>query len=213
MNDIIKKNLEELFDRHPVLTDQREQIEQAIEMLKECYQNGGRVLVCGNGGSASDAMHIVGELMKTFRLPRKLDEKECQKIKNVSADADYLCANLQGALPAVSLVNEASLLTAFINDSAPDLIFAQQVYGYGTPKDILWIISTSGNSKNVVLAAEIAKVKEMQVISLTGRGGGRLKDKSDVTIAVNEAETYLVQELHEPVYHAICMTLEELFFS
>lgn len=213
MKEEITENLKELFDRYPVLKSQKESIEAAIELLYKCYQADGKVLVCGNGGSASDAMHIVGELMKTFRLPRKLSEEECRKIKEASADGDYMCTHLQGALPAISLVNEASLLTAFINDSAPDLIFAQQVYGYGKPGDILWIISTSGNSKNVVLAAEIAKVKEMQVISLTGRGGGKLKDKSDVTIAVDETETYRVQELHEPVYHTICRTLEELFFS
>ena len=170
--------------------------------------------MCGNGGSASDALHIVGELMKSFVLPRRLDEAACQAIKAVSGeDGDLLCQNLQGALPAIALVNETSLTTAYSNDVAPDMIFAQQVFGYGNAGDVLLGISTSGNSRNVVLAAKVARAKGVGVISLTGETGGALRALSDVTVAVPERETYRVQELHLPVYHALCLILEEEFFG
>ena len=170
-------------------------------------------MVCGNGGSAADSLHIVGELMKGFvkqkRLPPKMKEQLC----HVSAHGEFLYRNLQGALPAISLVNEVSLQTAYANDVAPVLNFAQQVWGQGNEGDVLIGITTSGNSENVIYAAEVARAKGMKVVALTGRGGGKMKACSDVVIAVPENETYRVQELHLPIYHAICIALENAFFA
>lgn len=189
-------------------------IHQMAEKICQCYYNGGKLLVCGNGGSASDALHIVGELMKSFVLPRKINSVVEHALMNGNDDdALYICQNLQGALPAIALVSEAALTTAYSNDVAPDMMFAQQVLGYGVAGDVLLGISTSGNSRNVVLAAKVAKAKGMQVLALTGWGGGKLKGVSDVTVAVPDSETYRVQELHLPVYHALCLAVEEEFFG
>ncbi|MCM3763516.1 SIS domain-containing protein [Neobacillus niacini] len=202
-----------LVERYPVLESCSEAVSESIQLLIESYKNGNKLLTCGNGGSAADAIHIVGELMKAFVLPRKLSDEEQEKIKQVSQHSDYICKNLQGALPAISLVSETSLITAYSNDMAPDLAFAQQVYGYGQPGDVLLAISTSGNSSNVIYACEVAKAKGVKVISLTGDTGGKLKALSDVLINVPEKETYKIQELHLPVYHTICLALESEFFG
>ena len=206
--------LRKLCERYPALSVCIGEIKRAAETLCECYRKGGKLLVCGNGGSASDALHIVGELMKSFVLPRRLDGATCAAIKACAGeDGEVLCNDLQGALPAIALVNETALLTAYSNDVAPDTIFAQQVLGYGNEGDVLLGISTSGNSRNVILASEVARAKGLQVISLTGEGGGKLASLSNVTIAVPDRETYRVQELHLPVYHALCLILEEEFFG
>jgi D-sedoheptulose 7-phosphate isomerase len=170
-------------------------------------------MTCGNGGSAADALHIVGELMKAFVLPRALDGGDAESIREVSPNADYLIQNLQGALPAISLVSETALGTAYANDVAPDLDFAQQVFGYGRPGDILFAISTSGNSKNVLYASEVARAKKVKVIALTGAGGGKLQDIADILIAVPETVTFKIQELHLPIYHAYCLAIENEFFG
>lgn len=206
--------LNNFINRYPNLNLIYNEVKDAINILIACYKNGGKVLVCGNGGSASDSEHIVGELMKGFLLPRKLEIKDQQQIKEMfPQDAEYLIRNLQQALPTISLVSQTSLQTAFANDNAPDLVFAQQVLGYGNQNDVLISISTSGNSQNVLYASQIAKYKDMKVISLTGNSGGKLKELSDVIINVPSDETFIVQEYHLPIYHVICACLENEFFG
>lgn len=206
--------IKELISRYPNLNDIKPNILQAIDILKSTTANGGKYLVCGNGGSAADSDHIVGELMKGFVLDRKIENEIQLSLRSLfSLDADYLINNLQQGIPAISLSSHTALTSAFSNDKAADLIFAQQVLGYGQRKDILLAISTSGNSKNVIHAAQIAKVLGMKIISLTGENGGKLRELSDVLINVPEKETFKVQELHLPIYHAICLVLENEFFG
>ncbi len=194
-----------MTDRYPALECVRQDVNDAFEILKSSYENGGKPLVCGNGGSASDSEHIVGELMKGFYRQRPLPEAEKEAIGEISA-------YLQGALPAIALTGHPALATAFLNDVKPDMIFAQQVYGYGREGDVLIAISTSGNSANVLHAVTVAKAKGLQVIGLTGRDGGRLKEVCDVCVTVPARVTAEVQEYHLPVYHTLCAMLEEHFF-
>ena len=207
------KEVTYLLERFPVLGVCENEIAEAISILIDCYQKGGKLLVCGNGGSAADSLHIVGELMKGFVKQRRLPTQMKEQLCRVSANGEFLYQNLQGALPAISLVNEVSLQTAYANDVAPVLNFAQQVWGQGNAGDVLIGITTSGNSENVIYAAEVARAKGMKVIALTGKGGGKMIACSDVVIAVPEKETYKVQELHLPIYHAICIALENAFFE
>ncbi len=213
MKETSMKQIEILVERYPQLNVIKQDLINAVEKIIESYKNGNKIMVCGNGGSAADSLHIVGELMKAFVLPRKLTAEIQEKIEKVSSKPEYLQKNLQMALPAISLVNEVSLLTAYANDMAPDLNFAQQVLGQGKRGDILIAISTSGNSENVIYAVEVAKAMNITSISLTGKSGGKLKNLSDITIAVPETETYKIQELHLPVYHAICLAIEAEFFG
>ena len=204
--------LNQLFGRYPALEACRQEIEAAYELLRGCFAAGGRLLVCGNGGSAADSLHIVGELMKGFALSRKLSADWEEKFKQVCPEmAPYLMENLQGALPAISLVSETALSTAYANDQAPDLSFAQQVLGQGRAGDVLLCISTSGNSTNVLYAAAVARAMELRVIGLAGQGGGRLKELSDVCICAPSKITYQIQEYHLPIYHALCLALEREF--
>lgn len=206
--------LDELICRYPALLPCRESIERAVSEIAECYRQGGKLLICGNGGSAADSQHIVGELMKGFALRRRLNKKWLAKFSSVSAaHAGYLAENLQGALPAVSLVSENALSTAFANDVAADIAFAQQVFGMGRTGDILLGISTSGNSANVIYAAVVARALGMRVIGLTGDTGGELSQLCDVCICVPSQVTFAIQEYHLPVYHAICLAVEEEFFG
>lgn len=206
--------LDELIQRYPELQICKANILTAFNIMKQCYKCGGKVLICGNGGSASDAEHIVGELMKGFMLKRELGVEHREKIqKAFPEEGEYLAAHLQGALPAISLVSHTSLGYAFINDVASDMVFAQQVYGYGRTGDILIGLSTSGNSKNVVNAIKVAKAFGICTIGLTGADGGKIGELCDVTINVPEKETYKVQEMHLPVYHALCAMIEEEFFD
>lgn len=206
--------LDQLAVHHPALAPNREEIEAAYLLLKKCFENGGRLLLCGNGGSAADCLHIAGELMKSFILPRKPDPVFSGTVRDLfPSDAEYLLGNLERGLPAIPLVENVSLATAVQNDTAPKLVFAQQVYAIGKRGDVLLGISTSGNSENVVYAAETAKALGMQVVSLTGKGPNRLTPLSDCQIAVDETETFLVQERHLPVYHALCLMLEQAFFA
>jgi phosphoheptose isomerase len=201
------KIIDELYVRYPQLEGCRGEIEKAFDILLACYRAGGKVLVCGNGGSASDSEHIVGELMKKFRKHRDIDAALAAKLP------PELAAKLEGALPAVSLVSMSGILTAFANDVAWETAFAQQVVGLGRPGDVLIALSTSGNSANCVNAALVAKAKGMKVVSLTGAGGGKLGAVADASLAMPETETYKIQELHLPVYHALCAALEEELFS
>ena len=211
MKESTKKYIFELIDRYPDLSEQKDNIENAIQILIDSYKNGGKLLVCGNGGSSADSQHIVGELMKGFLKERALNDEEMKKYAEFE-DRDLICSNLQKALPAISLTSEGALFTAYCNDKNADMVFAQQVYGYGKPGDVLLAISTSGNSKNVVLAAEVAKAEGLKVIGLTGEKVGKLDAFSDVVIKALFSGAYEVQERHLPVYHCICLALEEEFF-
>lgn len=207
------KYLTELTGRYPALRQVEQEIQKAYDILASCYTNGGKLLIAGNGGSCADAEHIVGELMKGFVKKRELNEEFKKKL--IEADPERgqrLAEKLQNGLPAIALTGHNGLSTAFSNDVDGDMVFAQQTLGYGKPGDVFLGISTSGNSKNVMYGVTVAKAKGMKVISLTGRDGGLLKDASDVAIVVPETETFKIQELHLPVYHAICLMLEEHFF-
>ena len=211
---MMKGHLDHLIARFPKLIVCREDIWRAYELLETAYSNSGKLLVCGNGGSASDSEHIVGELMKEFKLKRKVYEEQAVALKNIDAEMGQVLAdNLQGALPAISLTGHSALQTAFMNDAVPELVFAQQVNGYGDANDVFLGISTSGNSKNVLYAAITAKSKGLKIIGLTGANENKLMAFSDVCIRVPETETYKVQELHLPVYHCLCLMLEEKFFA
>lgn len=189
----------------------------AVEAICNGYRNGGKLITCGNGGSASDALHIVGEMMKGFLLPRKIDEFNPDFVKRAQelfpGDVEYFKANLQSALPAVSLVGETALMTAFANDKAANLIFAQQLFGLGRRGDVLIAISTSGNSDNVLFAVEVAKIMGITVVAMTGRRGGRLRHLSDISICVPADSAYTIQEFHLPIYHMLCIAAENEFFG
>jgi D-sedoheptulose 7-phosphate isomerase len=201
--------IDDLFIRFPRLIDCKEPIIKTIIELNECFKKGNKLLVCGNGGSAADTLHIVGELMKTFNKKRNIDEYNNFYIKKYFPESsEYLIKNLAGAFPVISLVNETSLITALCNDVDNNIIFAQQVYGYGMKGDILLCLSTSGNSKNIIYAAQIAKTLDLKVISLTGNNGGELKKYSNILINVPFEKTYIIQEYHMPIYHTICLAIE-----
>jgi D-sedoheptulose 7-phosphate isomerase len=214
MRETVKEILGGLFGNYPELAVCRDSIKKSFELLKACYDQGGKVLVCGNGGSASDSEHIVGELMKGFILKRKIAEKHRTLLhKAFPEDGEYLADHLQGALPAVSLVSQSAISTAFINDVAADMVFAQQVYGYGKEGDVLIALSTSGNSKNVLNAVKIAKTFGIATIGFSGGQGGKMMELCDATIVVPAAATYRVQEYHLPVYHALCSMIEAEYFD
>jgi len=205
-----------LIERYPILEKVQDDILNAYKILEECYLNGGKVLVCGNGGSASDSEHIVGELMKGFKNPRYLNSDLKNKLEEIDPNVgEVLGNNLQMPLEAIALTGGISLNTALINDcnNGGELTFANQVLGYGHKGDVLIGISTSGNSKNVYNACVVAKAKELKIIGLTGKTGGKLKEISDVTIIAPSDETYMIQELHLPIYHTLCLMLEEKFFK
>ena len=206
--------LNELVMRYPVLGIVRDDVNKAYSLLEACYENGGKLLIAGNGGSAADAEHIVGELMKGFVKRRPLPKE----LKRALIDTDpirgsELSEKLQQGLPAIALTNHAALSSAFANDVDGMLSYAQQVNGYGKAGDVFLGISTSGNSENVMYAAVTAKAKGMKVIGLTGRDGGKLAKLADVAIVVPEQETYKIQELHLPIYHALCLMLEDHFYE
>lgn len=214
MNKRLSKHLDNLILRYPVLNSIEDQIIDAYLILEQCYANGGKVLICGNGGSAADAEHIVGELMKSFKLPRIIDSEYAASLKSVDEEMGAVLAdNLQGAMPAIALDGHPSLTTAYMNDCEPLLCFAQQVNGLGEPNDVIICISTSGNSKNILYAGVTAKAKNMKVIGLTGRNNSKLSKIADVCVQAPDTETFKIQELHLPIYHCLCLMLEEKFFG
>lgn len=214
MKQTTKNIIDDLILRYPALKSCYESINQSIEMLIKCYINDGKLLICGNGGSAADSQHIVGELMKSFVLPRKLTEEKQMEIKRAFPEnSSYLIDNLQGTLTAISLLGEIGLTSAYANDMAPDLAFAQQVLGLGRKGDTFLAISTSGNSSNVLYACKVAKIQKMNIIGLTGETGGKMKDLCDVLICAPSKETFKIQEYHLPIYHSICLALEYEFFG
>ena len=213
MENNINRHIDTLIERYPSLITCKEDIQAAFNILQQAYSEGCKLLVCGNGGSASDSEHIVGELMKEFKLKREVFKNQADAMKQIDPEMGTILAeHLQGALPAITLTGHSSLTTAFMNDSLPELIFAQQVNGYGKPKDVFLGISTSGNSRNVLFAAVAAKAKGLKVLGLTGQEPCKLAKFADVCIQVPATETYKIQELHLPVYHCLCMMLEEYFF-
>lgn len=214
MKTEIYKHIEVLVNRYPVLNSVKDEIVEAYFLLVESYKNEGKLLIAGNGGSAADAEHIVGELMKGFKLPRKLNENFTDKLISENEElGTVLAESLQGALPAIALDGHPTLSTAYMNDCEPLLCFAQQVNGYGKAGDVFLGISTSGNSKNILYAATTAHAKGMKVIGLTGAKDSKLTQMSDVCIKVPQTETYMIQELHLPVYHCLCLMLEDEFFG
>ena len=196
--------MRELLERYPQLTVCKDDIQKALQLMIDTYKAGGKILICGNGGSASDSSHIVGELLKGFLNQRKVTDAR------VSAN---LREHLQGSLPAISLCCQEALMTAFSNDVNPDMVFAQQVYGLGKKEDLVIGLSTSGNSVNVVNAIRVAKDMGIKAVAMTGASGGKLNEIADVTIKAPETETYKVQEYHLPIYHYLCAKTEETFFG
>jgi D-sedoheptulose 7-phosphate isomerase len=205
--------VQQLMKRYPQLESIRGDINEAFLIISESFAKGGKLLIAGNGGSAADAEHIAGELMKDFVKKRNLDDAFISNIKEVDAEiARYLISNLQPGLPVIALSSNTSLVTALINDIDGNIIFSQQVYGYGKEGDVFLGISTSGNAKNVLYAAATAKAKQLRVIALSGGSGGALRRYADAAIVVPETETYKIQELHLPIYHCLCLMIEERFF-
>ena len=198
--------LEELFSRYPCLDPCQSSVICACDMLLETFRSGGKVLVCGNGGSAADAEHICGELLKKFKKHRAVPEAIAARVR------PELAAKLEGSLPAISLVSMSGILTAFANDVSWETAFAQQVLGLAKPGDVLIALSTSGNSENCAAAAEVMKAVGGKAIGFTGAKESRLSQVCDVSVRVPETETYKVQELHLPVYHALCAAIEEELF-
>lgn len=210
----LRKQIDLLVERYPSLKNIEDDIIKAYLLLEECFAHGGKLLIAGNGGSASDAEHIVGELMKSFKMPRKLKSNFVKDLMAIHPDmGKVLAKNLQGALPAIALDGHSALSTAYINDCEPLLGFAQQVNGYGMAGDVLLGISTSGNSKNILYAAITAHAKGLKVIGLTGAKNSELEHMSDICVKAPQSETYMVQELHLPIYHCLCLMLEEKFFA
>ena len=214
LDNRLMRHIDLLVERYPSLESAKNDIVAAYLLLEESYENGGKLLVAGNGGSAADAEHIVGELMKGFKLSRKPETDFAERLVAENQEhGSVLAENLQGALPAIALDGHPALSTAYMNDCEPLLCFAQQVNGYGKSGDVFLGISTSGNSKNVLYAATTAHAKGMKVIGLTGAKDSKLKDMSDVCIKAPQTETYMIQELHLPIYHCLCLMLENRFFA
>lgn len=199
--------LDSLISRYPQLDGLQQDVKSAFELLCNCFDKDGKLLVAGNGGSAADAEHITGELLKSFEMARPIPPALAEKLPA------ELAPKLQGSLPAIPLTSFISLATAYANDVDPEIVFAQLVLGLGQPRDVLMGLSTSGNSKNIVAAFEVAKAKGIATILLTGEHGGVLADMADIAIKVPSSRTLEIQELHLPIYHTLCLMLEEFFFN
>lgn len=209
-----QKHIDLLIERYPVLSVCERDIVDAYRTLEECYENGGKLLVAGNGGSAADSEHIAGELMKRFKIQRPVSKEYAEKLIEIDPErGPALAKNLEQSLMAIPLVAHEALTTAYINDVDGLGVFAQQLMGFGKKGDVFLGISTSGNSKNIMNATVVARASGLKVIGLTGATGGQLAEVADVTIKVPETETYMIQELHLPVYHCLCLMLEDRFFG
>jgi len=206
--------MKELLMRYPALTACKAQIEEAVALLCETCHQGGKVLLCGNGGSSADCDHITGELMKSFLLPRSLTKEDETKIKDILGEGEEQFAKqLQYAIPAIALANQIALGTAFANDVSPEMVYAQLVFGYGAKHDLLFAFSTSGNSKNIVNACKAAKIKGMKIVGFTGSKACQLDTYCDIVIKAPDTETYKIQEYHLPIYHFICKEAEKTLFG
>ena len=207
------KYINQLIERYPCLDICKKDIEAAASVLIESFKNGGKLLVAGNGGSCADSDHIIGELLKSFVKKRTPSEDLINRLKTIDEDTGtYLADKLQGSLPAIALTNNTALMTASLNDVDGNVMFAQQVNGYGLKGDVFLGISTSGNSKDIIYPTVVAKAKGLKTIALTGKNGGKLKSLADICIVVSQNETFMIQELHLPVYHALCLEIEEAFW-
>lgn len=204
---------EELLEKYPALAGCIEEIRAAGEAILALYRRSGKLLVCGNGGSGADSEHIVGELMKEFYIRRPLKEEEQNRLKQIDPAGEKLAMYLQGALPAITLTSNIALSTAYANDAEPDLVFAQQVWGYGRAGDVLLAISTSGSSKNVYYAIVAAKARGMEVVGLTGSAAGTMDKLCRICIKAPSTVTYEIQEYHLPIYHALCRFVEAEMFG
>lgn len=205
--------LDEFIQKYPELLPQKDNIYDTFEIIKNAFSKGNRLYICGNGGSSADSLHIVGELMKSFMENRLVKESTKKALrKEYPEDAAFFAEHLHEALPAFALLNSTSLETAYSNDVCPEMVFAQQVYGYGKKGDVLLGISTSGNSKNVINAVKVANVIGMHTIALTGKDGGVLKNISETSIVAPRNVVYEIQEMHLPIYHVLCIMLEKYFF-
>ena len=210
----LEKHIDLLIERYPILEECRQSMIDAYLIMEEAYEGDHKLLIAGNGGSAADSEHIAGELMKRFKTPRSVTPEMAEKLKAIDPvrGAD-LAKNLERGLMAIPLVAHEALSTAYINDVDGLGVFAQQLFGFGRPGDVFLGISTSGNSKNVMSATVVARALGIKVIGLTGAKGGELASVADVAVKVPETETYMIQELHLPVYHCWCLMLEEKFFG
>ena len=209
-----EKHVETLIGRYPALDKCRDSIIDGYKVMEECYEHDGKLLIAGNGGSAADSEHIAGELMKRFKTPRPVTPEMAEKLKEIDPiRGENLAKNLERGLMAIPLVAHEALSTAYINDVDGIGVFAQQLFGFGRPGDVFLGISTSGNSKNVMSATVVARALGIKVIGLTGAKGGELASVADVAVKVPETETYMIQELHLPVYHCWCLMLEDKFFG
>ena len=214
LEQYLEKHVFSLLQRYPKLEACRESIINAYYVMEECYAHDGKLLIAGNGGSAADSEHMAGELMKRFRLPRPISSSFAERLREIdSVRGGELAINLERGLMAIPLVAHEALSTAYINDVDGLGVFAQQLYGFGRSGDVFLGISTSGNSRNVLNATVVARALSMKVIGLTGNTGGELAPVCDVAVIVPEQETYLIQELHLPIYHCWCLMLEEKFFG
>lgn len=210
----LEKHITLLIERYPAFMRIKQEIIAAYLLLEQSYQNGGKLLIAGNGGSAADAEHIAGELMKRFQTPRPISREFAEKLKSVDAvRGAVLAKNLECGLMAIPLVAHEALTTAYINDVDGLGVFAQQLFGYGKRGDVFLGISTSGKSKNVINAAIVARALNMKIIALTGKDGGELTKFADVAVKVPAQETYMIQEYHLPIYHCWCLMLEDKFFG
>lgn len=210
----LQKHIDLLIKRYPALEVVQTEIVEAYLIMEACYENGGKLLIAGNGGSAADAEHIAGELMKRFKTPRPVSQEFAEKLKEIDpVRGKNLAENLECSLMAIPLVAHEALSTAYINDVDGLGVFAQQLFGFGRPGDVFLGISTSGNSKNVMSATVVARALGIKVIGLTGARGGELEKVSDVCVKAPATETYMVQEYHLPIYHCWCLMLEEKFFG
>ena len=214
LDERLQKHVDLLVERYPALESIKQSIIDAYLVMEECYENGGKLLIAGNGGSAADSEHIAGELMKRFKTPRPVKKEFADKLIEIDpVRGEQLANNLECSLMAIPLVAHEALTTAYINDVDGLGVFAQQLLGFGRKGDVFLGISTSGNSKNVLNAAVVARASGLKIIGLTGQKGGKLAEVSDVAIKVPETETYMIQELHLPVYHCLCLMLEDRFFG
>ena len=207
-------NIKHLIERYPSLSVCEQDIRSAYLLMEKSFASGGKLLIAGNGGSAADSDHISGELLKSFVLKRTPEKTFLDTLSSIDKDTGaYLADKLQGSLPAIPLTSHSALMTASLNDVDGNVLFAQQVMGYGKAEDVFLGISTSGNSKDIIYAMVVAKAKGLKTIALSGRDGGKLKSLADISIVVPQTETYKIQELHLPVYHALCLELEAHFFA
>lgn len=208
------KHIDLLMERYPILKTVKQEIIDAYLVMEECYEHDGKLLIAGNGGSAADSEHIAGELMKRFKTPRPITPEMAERLKAIDpVRGDNLAKNLERGLMAIPLVAHEALSTAYVNDVDGLGVFAQQLFGFGRSGDVFLGISTSGNSKNVMSATVVARALGIRVIGLTGAKGGELASVADVVVKVPETETYMIQELHLPVYHCWCLMLEDKFFG